>query len=114
MLRSESGLEAFKEIIGGEVGSELRGYSTFQDFGQEGGFGDGAEVTWIVSVETRFFDDGCYGSQFEGLGNRTGAEEGVNDVGDEWGDDREAVLNEFGWDGVQGAGGGFYPCHESF
>ena len=76
MLRSESGLEAFKEIIGGEVGSELRGYSTFQDFGQEGEIGDGAEVTRIASVETRFFDDGCYGSQFEGLGNRTGAEGG--------------------------------------
>lgn len=72
------------------------------------------EITWIVSVDTRFFDDGCDGSQFKGLGDRTRAEGGGNDISDEWRDDREAALNEFGWHRLQSKDGGgvFYPRHE--
>lgn len=68
---------------------------------------------WVVKVETRFFDDGYDGRQFESQRVRARAERDVNDVSDKWTDDREIVLNEFGWYGIQSAGGDFYlkPLH---
>lgn len=38
---------------------------------------------------------------------RTRAERDVNDVSDKWTADREIVLNEFGWYGIQSADEGF-------
>lgn len=60
-----------------------------------------------VWVETRFGHDGCDGHQVEGRWDRTRAEGGVKDAGEEWSDGREAVLRSFG--GVQRAEGGSGP-----
>lgn len=45
--------------------------------------------------------------------DRAGAEGGLDDVSDEWGNGRYAVLTKCGWDGVQSTGGVFHAYHES-
>ena len=69
MTCAESGLKWFEQIIGGEVSVELSGDGTFQYFGQEGKVGDGPEVAHGVRVESRFFEDGGDGGQFQGVGD---------------------------------------------
>lgn len=68
-----------------------------QDLGCQGG-----------DQTTPIFDDGCDGRQVEGQRVRSRAERDVNDASDKWTDDREKVLNEFGWYRIQRADGGFY------
>lgn len=55
---AETGLKWFERVIGGEVGVELCGDSTFQYFRQKGEVGDGPEVAHGVRLECRFFEDG--------------------------------------------------------
>ena len=65
MLCPESRLELFKKLVIVEVGFDLRCDNTFYNFGQKGKVGDGSEVAQDVRVESGFFDDGGYSSQFE-------------------------------------------------
>ena len=66
------------------MGFNLRGNCSFQYFRDEGEVGDGTVVVGGVGVETRFLEDGGDGSQFEGRGDKTRGQGGVDYVGDQW------------------------------
>ena len=58
-------LEYIKDVVGCEVGDELGGYNTCEDFGMDLEVGDGSVVRGIQGVNIRLFKDGGDGSYFE-------------------------------------------------
>lgn len=61
------------------------------------------QIYWVIWVESWFYNNGGDCCQFEELGERTRVEVGVDNNSDQGCDGRDAVLDEFGWHGIQGA-----------
>lgn len=62
------------------------------------------QVSWVGS---RFFQDGCDGSQFESGWYSTSSEGGVNYIGDQGGVGRQTCLKKGSGKRIELAGGGF-------
>ena len=66
VVTTEARLEGFIEVIVVEVGFELGGNDSLKYFGEKGEVGDGPIVIGGIGVETRFLENGGYGSHLEG------------------------------------------------